>query len=333
MNYDFKGYWEYLKTHMVSLEGEAMTLDRLRAAAQYRLEGCDPGTLTLSYLQHEIIGDLYRSIAAQEARMEAPRQLRLPHEPKIEKAILLRLVEDASLSLDALERAIETNAREHRLEEYRLGTQPPIETNAEEYRLGTQPPTPSVVAAQQRMQREFEDKMKDMESKLTAPQVAGGGPWEVILPSWVDPVASIKPHQPDLEYLLEVHLLIRSDRLEVGQPFQQLKNVPPRFRPLPLYNKRFAAFCDLAAYAKHSLDTGAAPDILDFLVARQHDIISELEIESAELRATVTREYILSSEVMPPAAPHGEYLEWCLEHRETREGEASNTGNRTAGEN
>ncbi|RYP68689.1 hypothetical protein DL770_008413 [Monosporascus sp. CRB-9-2] len=166
MNYDIKKWWEHLKTHMVSREGETTALDRVRTAAQYhqrqqqtavvdhgfrfenrwaylrnhivQLEG-EAAILTLPIAsraatrspsrcnssnkqqQAAVVDNGFRFskslgspqrpyrparrrgcdidpasslVAGQGARIQAPRQLRLPHEQKTETGILLRLVAD-----------------------------------------------------------------------------------------------------------------------------------------------------------------------------------------------------------------------------------------------
>ncbi|RYP49986.1 hypothetical protein DL768_004421 [Monosporascus sp. mg162] len=251
MCYDFKKWWEHLKTHMVSRQGEAMTLGGLRAAAEYRLKGCDLEFLTVHFLQYQINSDLYRGLTAgTEARVPPRRQIRLPHEPEIEKGILLRLVADANVGLDALARA--------------------IETNGQEYKLGTQAPTTPVVAALGR-------------------------------PPGLDQAIPASP----------------------GKPPATLA------RTLVLHKRRLSAYHDLAAYVKHSLETGEAPDIADFLLVQQVEAADKMLTEATELGAAYHA--ILSSTVAPPVAPHGEYPEYSAEHENTREGEASRTGNETAG--
>ncbi|RYP49992.1 hypothetical protein DL768_004427 [Monosporascus sp. mg162] len=97
---------------------------------------------------------------------------------------------------------------------------------------------------QQQIQQGLDDKIKDLDSKLAPPQAPGGGPWEIFLPRPVDPVASIQPYQPVLEGLLQVHLIIGSDRLKVGQPLEELRDVTTLARTLVLHKRRLSAYPD-----------------------------------------------------------------------------------------
>ncbi|RYP62548.1 hypothetical protein DL769_007268 [Monosporascus sp. CRB-8-3] len=412
MDYDFSRRWAHLKAYIVRLSGEAVALNKLRAATRHRLESCDPETLTMSYLQYQILGDLYRDITGNEMQSQPPRWAREPHEPKIEKEILLSLVADQNVGLDILERQIETNAQEYvmgtreavvapvtspsavyharssgtgyratsappsvfvppqspapqrGLADSRWATQPAEmnprarqpQTPSFETRdtasvnpllpgqalSGPQPPkrklsqlsqaqaVPVVIkqSMQQKVQRELQAKAKLLTGKVTEPRAVGGGPWEILLPPSVHPLGSIKPYQRVVEDILGVDIVIKNDRLEIGQSSFQLAGRPALVRAAVMNRRRISAYTDLAAYVKYSRDTGVAPDIVDFLLARQVDVINKLRNEQAELSAT--KQAILSSNVAAPVAPHGEYVKYSADHSKSREGQASNTGNKNA---
>ncbi|RYP68450.1 hypothetical protein DL771_006714 [Monosporascus sp. 5C6A] len=386
MDYEFSRRWAHLKAYIVQVSGEASALSKLRAAAKYRLESCNPETLTLSYLHYQILGDVYQGIAGQAMRSEPPRWSREPDEPKIEKGILLGLVTDRSVGLDILERQIETNAQEyimgtrnavvapvlsppvvHQARSSETGYQttsasspafaPPqqsspqrgladspwgpgtmVATNTQARQSqapvpetrnpasvtaqypalpGTQPPNPTpgqpklvtlsqaqavpAVAPQslqQKVQRELEAKVSLLTKKMTEPQSMGAGPWQILLPPSVEPMASIKPYQRVLEEILGVDLVIKYDRLEIGQSNFHMAGRPEPVRAAVRIKRRMSAYTDLAAYVKFSRDTGVAPDIVDFLLARQVDAITKLKNEQAELGAT--RQVILASKVAAP---------------------------------
>ncbi|RYP49993.1 hypothetical protein DL768_004428 [Monosporascus sp. mg162] len=419
MDYDFAKRWAHLKGYIVRVSGEPVALNKLRAATKHRLETCDPETLTVSYLQYQILGDVYHDISGNEIQSEPPRWSREPYEQKIEKEILLSLVTDRNVGLDILERQIETNAQE-----YVMGTRnavaapvtsPPLVHQARSSETGnqttsasspalapSQPPPPpqrgladprwaseaavatnsqarqsqtlkpetrysaSVTAQypalpgpqgphptpaqpeianlgqaqampvvttqslQQKTQRELADKVKLLDQKMAEPQSMGAGPWEILLPRSVDPLGSIKPYQRVLQDLLGVNLVIKADRLEVGQSVFQLPGRPPLVRTAVTLRRRVSAYTDLAAYVKHSRDTGVAPDIVEFLLARHVDAIDKLGSELAELGAS--KQAILGSKVAAPVAPHGEYLRYCAEKPNPREGQAPNPGNKNTGE-
>ncbi|RYP20872.1 hypothetical protein DL767_009378 [Monosporascus sp. MG133] len=410
MEYDFKKWWEHLKTHMVSRVGDATTLSRLRAAAKFRLVDCDPESLTLQFLQYQINGDLYRSLTGSQARVPPPNKDRLPYEPKIEKEILLRLVTDENVGLDALARAIGTNGKEYDMGTRNVAASPattphtavanrvqgseagnqatsallqplaqhggladsrwapgnagakkPRAQQPQTAKTGTrkqaselskypglpssqaplptsgQPRLANLSAAQavpivttqslqQDKQREIETKMNLLGTKAPDLQSVGGAPWQILLPRSVDPMGSIKPYHRAVEDILGVNLIIKSDRLEVGQSILQLGGRPSFIRAAVQNNRRASAYCDLAAYVRFSCDTGAAPDIVEFLLARQVDIFNRLRTESVRLGGT--EEAILGSTVAPPVAPHGEYLRYSAEHAKPREGQASNAATR-----
>ncbi|RYP68687.1 hypothetical protein DL770_008411 [Monosporascus sp. CRB-9-2] len=418
MSNDFARRWAHLKAYLVRVFGEAVTLNRLRAATQYRLECCDPETLTVSYLHFQIIGDLYREISGQEIQAEPPRWSRAPYEQKIEKEILLSLVADRSLGLDVLEREIETNAQEYimgtrnavvapvtspplvhqavssqtvnqpasafspalaqsqppppqrGLADSRWASQTAVRTNSgppqsqapktetrnpasvtAQYPAlpSSQPPPPTpgqprlanvsqaqaapvvtTQSLQQNMQREIEEKVKLLDTNVTAPQSVGGAPWEILLPPSVDALGSIKPYQRVLQDMLGVELVINSDRLKIGPSVFQLPGRPLRVRAAVTTKNRMSAYADLAAYVKHSRDTGVAPDIVKFLLGRQVDIVGKLRKEAVELGAS--RQTILGSRVAAPVAPHGEFLRYSAEKPKPREGQAPNPGNKNSGE-
>ncbi|RYP16718.1 hypothetical protein DL765_004954 [Monosporascus sp. GIB2] len=396
MDYDFKKWWDHLRNPMVSRWGEAVALDRLRAAVRYRLENSDQESLAIQFLQYQIIGDLYRTICRHnpmsipslrvltivilDSGQRSTRATATPGPPAVR-------AKDRERDLDALgygrerrpgyfAQAIETNAAEYdkgtrnvaaspattpsaaaarRFESSGASNQaastssrspvppqPPAQQGgladsiwapgkggAQNLQTGTQnqasapstspqlpgllPPSPTPTAPrltnlgqavrtvtaqglQHKAQQELEAKTKLLHAKIPEPTEAGGGPWEILLPRSVDPAGSIAPYRQVLEDLLG----------------------------------RLSAYSALAAYVKYSHDTGAAPDIVDFLLARQLDVINKLRAEHTELGAT--KQAILGSKVAAPVAPHGEYVKYSAEHAERREGQAPRKDNKTTGE-